>query len=71
MIESKVVMSEEAGKDEYPKLMIARDGSIILFTDYKTGVCVHGEGEDVGDWSDEWAMGVFEPFHGTITLTSK
>ena len=56
----------------YPRLMIsARDGSVVLFTKRDTGICVHAEGADVlGEYSPDWDTDNFEPFNGTVTLST-
>ena len=56
----------------YPCLMIGtRNGSVVLFTERDTGICVHAEGADVlGEYSPNWDMDNFKLFNGTITLSN-
>jgi len=50
---------------EYPKLMIAADGFIVLF--YKKGCGLRID--DKYSYSSNWAMNLFKDFKGTITIT--
>jgi len=48
---------------DYPKLMMANNGAVVLFTEYEKGVCVHeGDSENfIGQYFDDgWFMGVFQ-----------
>jgi hypothetical protein len=58
----------------YPKIMISqRDGAIVLFTDYETGCVLKSvsEVEPLGHHADDWAMGYFADFNGSVTLSNE
>lgn len=72
MIESTV--SEDKVSPKYPKLMIgSQSGGIVMFTDRGTGIVVSSADAwyPVGYFSDNWAMGAYQDFHGTVTLRNK
>ena len=69
----KVTLKEQPNimNQKYPFLGISPKHSIVLFTKLNTGVCLQaGEeyGIDVGRYSDQWAMDIFEPYNGSVTL---
>lgn len=56
---------------QYPCLMVASDGDIVLFFGPSEGVAVHVTPEDgnvIGEYCNTWKMHYFQPFHGTVTL---
>ena len=69
----KVTLKEQPNimNQNYPFLGISPKHSIVLFTKLNTGVCLKsGEeyGIDVGRYSDQWAMDIFELYNGSVTL---
>lgn len=63
-------------KPEFPKLMVSKKGTVVLFTKLGAG-CVVGftEGADeseytLGQYSATWATFNFEPFEGEVTLSN-
>lgn len=62
------VVNKELG---FPKLMVDKDGMVILFTDVTTGTVVVGKGSfTIGEWGDEWYITSFEDFNGTVELSN-
>jgi hypothetical protein len=69
----KSIITEKKEKEEYPKLMVSSIGRIVLFTSYKKGVLVDPNEvltDDIGCYSNCWAMDDFKPFNGTVTLSN-
>ena len=69
----KVTLKEQPNimKQNYPFLGITPKGSIVLFTKLNTGVCLQVGGDwslVIGRYSDQWAMDLFEPYNGSVTL---
>ena len=60
---------------EYPKLMKSViNGLIVLFHGPSKGMVVaNGKTSQskVGDYSEVWGMQYFEPYYGTVSITSK
>ena len=57
----------------FPKLMISELGKIVLFINLHKGMVVaNGDDEDeIGLYTDRWAIDVFKDFHGSVTLSNK
>ena len=54
---------------EYPKLMIGKNGCIVLFTDDRFGTLIQTKDyKEVGHFSSGWAMEYFTDYEGEITL---
>lgn len=72
-ITSKVTTEEAADSRAYPYLgQDESDGQVVLFTAEKTGVTIVGTGSyDVGDWSEGWVEGCFEPLPAGSVVTLK
>ena len=69
----KVTLKEQPNimNQKYPFLGICPKGGIVLFTKFNTGVCLHAGQEygiDVGQYSEHWAMDIFELYNGSVTL---
>lgn len=62
--------------EDYPKVMISslattNTDTIVLFVSEGCGTCLKkgkGETSNVGEYSEHWRMGVFEPLPNSITL---
>lgn len=66
-IEVKEEQTEET--PEYPKYVKHPDGTILVLTAPGVGTAIVGRDmTDNGEYSDNWAMGNFKPFYGTITI---
>ena len=64
-------IARETDKNEYPKLMTANQGVVVLFTSESIGTVVHpGELDYLGDYSDVWDMSVFKEFKGEVVLSN-
>lgn len=63
---------KEEPERKYPCLGIYPSGSIVLFSDLNTGVCLHSErlGDKAGDYNDSWGDH-WQPFTGSITLSNE
>ena len=63
------------GRDlQFPKLMLRKDGSIVLFGTLKLGTIVYSPDENmIGARSDQWPMDEFKdlPKGSTVTITQK
>ena len=68
------VIPEETKKElPFPKLMIAEDGEIVLFSEEKVGVIVNTKINSfyqIGEYSDDWHMNSFKDFYGSITMSN-
>ena len=68
----KVTLKEQPNimKQNYPFLGITPKGSIVLFTKLNTGVCLQSREWSLvlGQYSDQWAMDLFELYNGAVTL---
>ena len=68
MINVKVNAKAERQND-FPKLMKSDNGLIVLFSNHGVGMVVSpNEVHGCGKWTDDWCMGVFAEFEGSITL---
>jgi hypothetical protein len=55
----------------YPKLMITKEGTIVLFSDNISGtvlVTTRKSVQPIGYSSCSWATSCFSDFYGTVTL---
>jgi hypothetical protein len=55
----------------FPKLMITKEGTIVLFADNISGtvlVTTRRSVQPIGYYSDGWALSCFHDFYGTVTL---
>lgn len=74
MIKAEISEKKKEPVNEYPKLMIHQDGSIVLFIEYGAGTILFNarlHGMDVGKFSPIWVMENFTDFHGSITLSNE
>lgn len=56
----------------YPKLMISKDGDmIVLFARKNHGTVLWDEEVEPGEHSTVWDMDQFEDYNGTITLSNQ
>lgn len=59
---------------KYPTLMQYEDkkGLVVLFIGESRGIVVNAEGDwdTIGAYSEEWDMGCFIPFDGSVTLSN-
>ncbi len=75
-MKSVITNQEVQQEDEYPCLKVSEDtGNVVLFTKVNTGTIVYiGVGSPsyykVGEYCDEWAEELFEPFNGTVQLSN-
>lgn len=73
-VDVKIENSEKNPECEFPCLMIAENGMVVLFTDKSTGTVLlksHDGVWNIGHYSDIWEWGNFYPFKGSITLSNK
>lgn len=68
----KSVVTSKGVDRSYPCLMKLKvSWLIVLFNNEKCGVVVSpDENTQTGDYSEHWKINVFEPFHGSITLSN-
>ena len=62
------------GSKEYPLLGVSQQGNLVLFTEFGKGtvlVVAKPAGYIVGETRNDWAMGGFAPYKGTIELKNK
>ena len=53
----------------FPKLMIHKDGLVVLFEESKRGMALDSDiSMSAGDYSSNWVMDNFTDFKGTIQL---
>lgn len=67
----KVTVNKAEVKEiQFPKLMISKDGNIVLFTELDVGTLIKGEVgmNRGGDHYDGWNFENFHDYVGTITL---
>ena len=69
----KVSLKEKVNnKKEFPKLMIAGAGVVVLFNRDCEGTVVGGEEyETIGHYSTGWDMEAFKDYEGEITLRNE
>lgn len=65
-MKSKVIKGEV--ENDFPKLMEAESGRVVLFIADGIGTTIGGVG-DLGSYYNDWSMDVFKPFHGEVILT--
>lgn len=68
-----IITSKHIKQEAYfPKLMVAKDGLVVLFKRTEIGVVVHAPDGCwmMGDHSDGWYMEEFTDFTGSITLSN-
>ena len=68
----KVEINEpkKAKEKGFPKLMIAKDGEMVLFQSLSVGTVIKGVEYGIGHHSVRWAMKDFSDFEGSITLSN-
>lgn len=68
----KITRSDIPTDTKFPKLMISKLGTLVLFKKSGIGVviCPGDTVYDVGDYFSDWAMKVFEDYNYTITLSN-
>lgn len=71
---SKIMRADTCKKSEFPKLMESRTNEIVvLFTSPGKGTAVYIPDDCplsyLGEYSDLWAMDLFENFYGRIILS--
>lgn len=66
-------VKEDPSKEiKYPCLMVDAEGAVVLFHRAGRGVVVSPcDMTKVGDYSGNWQMCYFKPFHGTVTLSNE
>lgn len=74
-MKSIVNQKEKVEEKEFPKLMIHKDGTIILFTSINIGTLLYNGGipkspYTVGIFKRDWIMYDFRDFNGTVTLSN-
>lgn len=69
-MKSTVNSNELKNSKPFPKLMITKIGTIVLFTQSSVGICVSKGDSDnrVGAFFNNWDMSQFTDFNGTVTL---
>lgn len=68
-----VVKVKEEKDTPYPKLMRGKvSGIVVLFFKECEGTVVGDTGphSTIGEFCDEWPMGIFEPFKGEVVLSN-
>jgi len=68
----KIVISNKEKIGKYPRLMIARNEMIVLFSAPKIGVIIDiGKGAGlIGEFSNDFIMDSFKDFEGSINLSN-
>ena len=70
-MKSTYKQKQKQSKSQWPKVMIANSGYLVLFYANKCGVVLHDPTRapwPIGHYLDCWVMDTFEDFHGTITI---
>lgn len=76
MIESKVVQAQSGTNEEYPCIKVHEDGTVALFTEGGTGMCLvtpMGSDTFIGEYCDFWTEEEFTALSSgsAVTLTQK
>ena len=74
MIKAEISDKKKEPVNEYPKLMMHKDGSIVLFMEVGVGTILFNaspHGKDVGKFSPNWNVDFFTDFHGSITISNE
>ncbi len=67
----KSVVSFKTGCDrDYPKLMVADEGLIVLFLEAEEGTVIQSDNYQCGYYAEDWEMSDFTDFNGTVTLSN-
>tara|TARA_R110000772_G_scaffold89822_3_gene185891 strand:- start:226 stop:441 length:216 start_codon:yes stop_codon:yes gene_type:complete len=69
----KVAIKEpKATKEKFPCLGRSDDNTIVLFTSKEKGTVLSVDFADyeIGEYSETWHWGAFEPYAGEITITN-
>lgn len=70
-MKSEVKTPTRAKEKDFPKLMISKNGTVVLFSKSCVGIAVNTTSNyDIGYLSEEWFMGNFTDFTGTVTLSN-
>jgi len=64
------IIKEENKADEYPRLMVGVNGTVVLFREPKIGTVLSGRGWEPSHYSTSWAMGGFTDFKGKVVLSN-
>lgn len=68
------VIPEETKKElPFPKLMIANDGEIVLFTSLSEGTVIElgkNTQDKIGEFRRDWFCYLFVDFYGSITMSN-
>lgn len=63
--------NKQVQEREFPKLMVANNGEVVLFESYKSGTVLKGVDWKTGHYSNNWSMNEFSDFNGSITLSNE
>lgn len=67
-----VVKNSSQKAIKFPKLMGAKDGTVVLFWSSNRGMQItHGSDGYIGHHTSCWDMSKFEDFHGSVTLSNE
>lgn len=66
-------MVEDKDCNKYPCIMIMKNGITVLFEEPSCGTVINAGNSihSIGSYSDRFAMDMFKPFHGSVTLTQE
>ena len=64
--------TEKNGETPFPKLMISKNGNIVLMTSNEVGTLVKSADKiyKPGKPNNGWIMAAFTDFHGTVTISN-
>lgn len=67
-----VKVNETKAEVPFPKLMISRKGTIVLFYEEHCGTCLKSPlgNTPIGSYSRDWDMECFSDFDGEVTLSN-
>lgn len=73
MLKVSLDNSEPKVEFKYPFIGITEAGTVVLFTAPKVGICIVTQTSKypIGYLSKDWAMVIFKPLIGSVTLTNE
>lgn len=64
-------VKQKPQQPDYPCLMIAKDGDIVLMDCYECGSVLKSKTYRVGEYRTTWVMAAFSKFDGILTLRNE
>lgn len=66
----EIKVSDQVNVKPFPKLMISKDGDLVLFESEQKGMYLKGTNYEKPHYCNNWHMNNFKDFEGSITLSN-